>query len=496
MPKTIKFTDLTLRDGHQSLAATRMSTPQALRVLAMIDKAGYNAMELWGGATLDSSIRFLNEDPFDRLEKFRDTLGSTKKIQALLRGQNLFAYQPYPDDLVIAFIKQAVTSGVGIMRIFDALNDFRNLQLPMLAVKAYGAKAELALSYTTSPIHTTDYFIKYAELFQDQGADQIAIKDMSGILYPTDCYDLISGMQKKITVPIILHTHSTAGVSLLNCVIGMMLGVYSIDTAITPFAGGSSHTPIELLIPFAEELGIDHGLDKDLILKIQKELFKIYEELSKFIPYHGKFYRPVNYTDVDRRKVSQVIKLVSKGKHADIEKALPITHEMMKELGYPNYDDEIFKSQIPGGMYTNLVNQMKELGSADPEILQKTLAEVPSVRADAGYVPLVTPTSQIVGSQAAFNVMFGERYAFVSNEFRMILKGEFGRTPGPCNPEVVKKVLGEGEEPLKYRAASYLTPILEDPLDLPYVKTHKDRLLHHMLGNAADDFLKKKYGVS
>jgi pyruvate/oxaloacetate carboxyltransferase len=496
MPKTIKFTDLTLRDGHQSLAATRMSTPQALRVLSMIDKAGYNAMELWGGATLDSSIRFLNEDPFDRLEKFRDTLGSPKKVQALLRGQNLFAYQPYPDDLVIAFVKQAIASGIGIMRIFDALNDFRNLQVPMLAVKAYGAKAELALSYTTSPIHTTGYFVNYARLLEKQGADQIAIKDMSGILYPTDCYDLVTELQKVIKVPIILHTHATAGVSLLNCVIAMMLGVYSIDTAITPFAGGSSHTPIELIIPFAEELGIDHGLDKDLILKIQKELFKIFEELAKFIPYHGKYYRPVDYKDVDRKKVGQVIKLVSKGNHSDIEKALPITRDMMKELGYPDFDHDIFNSQIPGGMYTNLVNQMKELGSSDPDILQKTLAEVPSVRADAGYVPLVTPTSQIVGSQAAFNVMFGERYSFVSNEFRMILKGEFGRTPAPCNPEVVKKVLGEGEEPLKYRAASYLMPILEDPLDLPYVRTHKDRLLHHMLGNAADDFLKKKYGVS
>ncbi len=496
MPKTIKFTDLTLRDGHQSLAATRMSTEQALRVLPMIDKAGYHAMELWGGATLDSSIRFLNEDPFDRLEKFRDTLGGPQKVQALLRGANLFAYQPYPDDLVIAFIKQATASGVGIMRIFDALNDFRNLQLPMLAAKAYGAKAELALSYTTSPIHTTDYFIKYAELFQEQGADQMCIKDMSGILYPTDCYELIMGLRKNITIPVALHTHSTAGVSLLNCVIGMLLGVDSVDCAITPFAGGASHTPIEILIVFAEEMGIEHGLDKDLILKIQKELFKIFDELAKFIPYHGKFYQPVDYKDVDRKKVNQVIKLISKGKHDDIEKALPITHEIMKELKYPNYDDEIFKSQIPGGMYTNLVNQMKDLGSSDPEILQKTLAEVPSVRADAGYVPLVTPTSQIVGSQAAFNVMFGERYSFVSNEFRMILKGEFGRTPGPCNPEVVKKVLGDNEEPLKYRAASYLPPILEDPIDLPYVKTHKDRLLHHMLGNAADDFLKKKYGVS
>lgn len=495
MTKSIKFTDLTLRDGHQSLAATRMSTEQAMRVLRMISDAGYEAMELWGGATLDSSIRFLNEDPFDRLEKFRDTLGGPQKIQALLRGQNLFAYQPYPDDLVIAFIKQACESGIGIMRIFDALNDFRNLQVAMLATKAYGAKAELALSYTTSPVHTTEYFVKYAELLQEQGADQMAIKDMSGILYPTDAFDLIKGLKKNIRIPIALHTHATAGVALLNCIIGMQLGVDTIDCAITPFAGGSSHSPVELLIVFAEEMGLDHGLDKGLIMKIQKELFKIFEELSKFIPYAGKFYKPVEYADVDRKKVRDVIKLVEKGTHEDIEKALPITHDMLKELAYPDYDHDIFNSQIPGGMYTNLVNQLKEMGSPDPDILPKTLAEVPSVRADAGYVPLVTPTSQIIGSQAAFNVMFGERYSFVSNEYRMILKGEFGKTPGPCNPEVMKMVLGEGEEPLKYRAASYLKPILEDPLDLPYVKTHKDRLLHHMLGQAADAFLMKKYGV-
>jgi pyruvate/oxaloacetate carboxyltransferase len=188
--------------------------------------------------------------------------------------------------------------------------------------------------------------------------------------------------------------------------------------------------------------------------------------------------------------------LVEANSQENIEKALPLTRQLLNDLKYPTYDDDIFKSQIPGGMYTNLVNQLKEMGSPDPEILKKTLAEVPSVRADVGYVPLVTPTSQIVGSQAAFNVMFGERYSFVSNEFRMILKGEFGRTPAPCNPEVVKKVLGEGEEPLRYRAASYLHPLLEDPCNLPYVRTNKDRLLHHMLGNAADEFLQKKYSAA
>jgi len=493
MVKTIRFTDLTLRDGQQSLAATRMTTPQALRVLKMIDAAGFASMELWGGATLDSSIRFLNEDPWERLETFHDTLGGKGKIQALLRGQNLFAYQPYPDDLVIAFVKQAVQSGVGIMRIFDALNDWRNLQIALLATKAYGAKAEGAISYTTSPVHTTQYFVNYARKLVDEGADQIAIKDMSGILFPTDAVDLIAGLRQAVSVPIALHTHSTAGVSLLNCVIAMVLGVDTIDTAITPFAGGSSHTPIEILIVFAEEMGMEHGLDKALILKIQAELFKLFEELSKFIPYAGKFYRPVKYEDIDRQVVNQVLKLVQAGGQENILKALDLTRALMDGLGYPDYDHRIFDTQIPGGMLTNLVNQLKEMGR--PEIWDQVMAEIPQVRADVGYVPMVTPTSQIVGSQAAFNVMFGERYSFVSNEFRMILKGEFGRTPAECNPEVVRKVLGENEEPLRYRAASYLHPILEDPYDLPYVKTHKELLLHLMLGQPADEFLKRRYGI-
>lgn len=493
MARRIQFTDVTLRDGQQSLAATRMATPQALRVLPLIDRAGFQALELWGGATLDSCVRFLDEDPFERLEKFRETLGGSRKIQALLRGQNLFGYQPYPDDLVIAFVKQAVASGVGILRIFDALNDFRNVQLPMIAAKAYGARVEAALSYTTSPVHTTEHFVRYAKLLEEHGADRLAIKDMSGILEPHPCRELLRGLRAAVQLPIALHTHTTAGVALLDAVIAMVEGVDSIDAAITPFAGGSSHTPIEVLVVFAETLGLEHGLDKPLLLRIQKEFFAIFEELGRFIPYAGKFYRPVDFADVDRRKVERILALVQSGRREDLDRALPITREILADLKYPDYDDRIFSSQIPGGMYTNLVNQLKEMGR--PEILQQTLEECPRVRADVGYVPLVTPTSQIVGSQAAFNVIFGSRYAFASNEFKMLLRGEFGRTPAPCNPEVVRQVLGEDVRPLAYRAAAYLMPVLEDPCDLPFVRTHKDRLLHHMLGQAADAFLRRKYGV-
>lgn len=494
MTRKVQFVDVTLRDGHQSLAATRMTTEQAMRVLKMIDAAGFAAMELWGGAVLDSSIRFLNEDPWERLELFQETLGSSNKIRALLRGQNLFAYQPYPDDLVIAFVKQAVKSGVGIMRIFDALNDLRNLQTSILTTKAAGGIVEGALCYTTSPVHTTDYFVDFALKLQGEGADQIAIKDMAGLLYPTAALDLYRKLKQRVSLPIVMHSHTTTGVATLNAVIAMQEGIDYIDTAITPFAGGTSHPPIEIVIVFAEEMGIDHGLDKELILKVQEKLFPVFEELASVIPYHGKYYRPLHYNDVDRGKVNAILNLVSQGTHEAIEQAIPLMRELESSLGFPPYDDKIFDAQVPGGMLTNLYNQLKGMGQLDA--MDKILEEIAIVRKDAGYVPLVTPTSQIVGTQAAFNVMSQERYDMVSDEFRMILKGEFGKTPGPTNPEVVKKILGEGEEPLKYRPASYLKPILEDEHSLPFVRTHKDLLLHLMFKQAADNFLKQRYGIN
>ncbi|MBI9048985.1 MAG: hypothetical protein JEZ00_06190 [Anaerolineaceae bacterium] len=490
MAKKIHFTDVTLRDGQQSLTATRMTTPQALKVLKKIDQAGFHRMELWGGATLDSCIRFLNENPWDRLEDFAEVLGGTQKIQALLRGQNLFAYQPYPDDLVIAFIKQAISSGVGYMRIFDALNDWRNLQTSILAVKAFGAKAEGAISYTVSPVHTTQYFIDYGKKLVEQGVDAIAIKDMAGLLHPRDAIQLINSLVNELPVPIALHTHATTGVSLFNSVIAMQAGVYSIDSAITPFAGGTSHTPVEVLIVFAEEMGLEHGLDKELILQIQQDLFKISDELQDMNPYYGKYYQPVRYEDVDRNLVQQIIKAAADGTEETIEMGMQLSRKLLDDLKYPPFDDALFDSQIPGGMLTNLQNQLKQMGQLDK--LDQIMQEIPHVRKDVGYVPLVTPTSQIVGSQATFNVLSGKRYSFVSNEFKMILRGEFGQTPAPCNQELVNQVLAEGEEPMKYRVASYLHPILEDEIDLPFIHDQKDLLLHHLLGQNADQFLEAR----
>ena len=490
MAKRVLFNDLTLRDGHQSCAATRMTTEQCMRVLPIIKDAGYNIFELWGGATLDSAIRFTRDDPWERLEKFRDCLGGGEKIQSLLRGQNLFAYNPYPDDVLIAFIRQSIESGSVNMRIFDALNDIRNLRMAILATKAYGGKVEAAISYTTSPVHTTEYFINYAKALEAEGVDRIAIKDMAGLLHPEVAEVLFPALKKELNVPIVLHTHSTTGVSIVNGALAIKYGLGAIDTAISPFAGGPSHSPIEVMAIVAEEMGYDHGLDKQAIEKAQDKLRVIFEELKDSIPSFGKFRRkPVHFADVPRAKVAKMVNAIEKN---DLKTAIDTSREIMSDLDYPGYDDRIFESQIPGGMLSNLQKQLSGMG-VPAEKLDDVMAEIPSVRADVGYVPLVTPTSQIVGTQAAFNVMTGSRYAFVSNEFKMILLGEFGKTPAPVNQEVLHQVCGEDAEVKKYRPASYLMPGMEDPDEAPFIKTHKDLLLHKVFGPAADEFLQLKY---
>lgn len=494
MNKGVQFIDLTLRDGHQSLAATRMTTSQIMRVLPLIHDAGYQAFELWGGAVLDSCIRFLNEDPFERLQTLRDFLGSSKKIRALLRGQNLFAYQPYPDDLVIDFIREAIRCGVGIMRIFDALNDWRNLEIPIIATKAYGGIAEASISYTTSPVHTIDYFVDFVIKLQHLGADRIAIKDMAGLLHPLVAIKLFDELKKKTNLPLTLHSHTTTGVGTLNVVIAMMSGIDTVDTAITPFAGGTSHPPIEIVIPFAEELGIDHGLDIDKIMAAQQELFKIYEELSDVIPSYKKNRPPVAPQDVDRDAVARILELLEKGGEGDILSALERMRALLAEHSYPAYDDKIFEAQVPGGMLSNLHNQLKEMNKLDQ--YDKILEEIPRVREASGYVPLVTPTSQIVGSQAAFNVITGEPYKMVSKEFKMLVRGEFGKTPGPVSGKVMEKVLRKDEKTLEFRPAAYLKPVLENACPPEYCKTHREFLLHLLLKQSADEFLKKRHGTA
>lgn len=491
MQKKIEFIDVTLRDGQQSIAATRMTTEQALRVLPHLVEAGFPAMELWGGAILDSCVRFLDENPWERLEQFHALTKGKTVIRALLRGQNLFAYQPYPDDLVIAFIKTAVESGIGVMRVFDALNDERNLQIPILASRTFGASTEGALSYTTSPVHTTEYYVDFARKLVSMGADRIAVKDMAGILYPWDAVELFDALKQAVDVPITLHTHDTAGVGTLNAIIAMTEGIDAIDCAVTPFAGGSSHPPIEVLLPFADALGLAHGLNVEAILKAQAELFTIYDELTDVIAYHEKYFRPVQPAEIDPTVVAEVLALVQHKDRASLEAALSKVRTLMDSLAYPPYDSRIFESQIPGGMLSNLQNQLKDMNQ--PDILPQVMAEIPVVRRDVGYVPLVTPTSQIVGSQAVFNIVTGQRYSFVSEEFKMLLRGEFGRTPIPMNQALVEQVLGANAEIKKYRPASYLLPVLEDAETPDFVHNEQDMLLHLLLGISADEYLMKSH---
>ena len=379
------------------------------------------------------------------------------------------------------------------MRIFDALNDWRNLQIALIASKAYGARVEAAMSYTVSPVHTVEYYVEFARKLESEGADQIALKDMAGLLHPSDALELIRSLKRECSVPITMHSHTTTGVGLLNLVVAMHAGVDVVDSTITPFAGGTSHSPVEVLIVFAEEMGLEHGLDKDLVLEAQAKLFEIQEELKDTNPYYGKYYRPVHFDDVDRKIVGRILDLIEQAEDAAMAEALSLSRQLLVELGYPEHDNRIFEAQIPGGMLTNLQNQLKQMGQLD--MLDKVMQEVPRVREDVGYVPLVTPTSQIVGSQAAFNVMYGSRYSFVSNEFRMLLRGEFGRTPIPPKPEIVRQILGDHDKPKPYRPASYLKPVMEDDYRLPFVRNKKDLLLHLMLGKAADDFLQRPPSV-
>ncbi len=376
------------------------------------------------------------------------------------------------------------------MRIFDALNDVRNLRMAIIATKAYGGKVEATMSYTTSPVHTTEYFINYAKTLENEGVDRIAIKDMAGLLHPKDAAVLFPALKKELNVPIVLHSHSTTGVSIVNLALAMKYGIDAMDTSISPFAGGPSHSPIEVMAIVAEEMGFDHGLDKEAISRAQDELRVIFEELKDSIPSFGKFRRkPVRFEDVPRAKVAEMVNAIEKD---DLDSAIKISRDIMSELDYPGYDDRIFESQIPGGMLSNLQKQLKGMGVAD-DMLDDVMKEIPVVRADVGYVPLVTPTSQIVGTQAAYNVMTGARYSFCSNEFRMILLGEFGKTPAPVNQEVLHQVCGDDPEIKKYRPASYLMPGLEDVEDLPFVKDNKDLLLHKVFGPAADEYLQLKY---
>jgi pyruvate/oxaloacetate carboxyltransferase len=498
----INFIDCSLRDGHQSLLATRMSTAQALRVLPMLVESGYSILELWGGATIDSAIRFTNDDPFERLVAFRavcDRGPGHVQIRSLCRGQNLFGYTPYPDSVVLAFVKQAARLGNDRIRIFDALNDNRNINTALMAAKTFNAHAEVALSYTTSPVHDLEHFVRFAATAVDDGADSLCIKDMAGLLHPADLFELVEALRKRLgDIEISLHSHCTNGLATTTYVAAMLAGVDHLDTCYGPMAGSTAQPSVELMSYFARELGLETNVRFDRLAEIDDELRKIRVELKEFDKDPDKFGDPwpIEPTAEVREKVRRALALIRTRERAKLEEAIAIIEdEILVPQGYPAVDRTQLDAQVPGGMVSNLYNQLKAVGAL--ENMQKILDEIPRVRADAGYPPLVTPTSQIVGTQAAFNVNSGARYSIISDPFRDLVLGKYGRTPGTPDPEVVKLCAPDGrmfsERPAEYAAKVDMAAVVKDAGDL--LRTREDMLLYVLFPVPAKAFLEKKYAA-
>lgn len=444
--KKIEFVDTILRDAHQSLMATRMTYKDMEPALDRLDKVGYKAIECWGGATFDSCIRFLDEDPWERLRKIKSHFKNTK-TQMLLRGQNLLGYKNYPDDIVEKFVELSVKNGIDIIRIFDALNDLRNIETSLKATNKAGAEAQVAICYTTSEVHTIEYFTDLAVKIQEMGADSIAIKDMAGILTPPVSRDLVRSMRKVIDIPIELHTHETTGCGSMTYLKGIEEGADIIDTAISPFSGGTSQPPTETLAIVLKEA----GFDVDLNLDILNELAPYFQEVKNKYLNNGTM--RVKMLTVDP-----------------------------KGLIY----------QVPGGMLSNLSSQLS--AAKQDHLFDKVLAEVPNVRRDMGFPPLVTPMSQMVGTQASFNVMTGKRYKMVPNEIKDYLKGLYGKTPVDVDEAFRKSIIGDAEV-ITDRPANHLEPAFAkykaEIGDL--ARCDEDVLTYALFPQVAKDFLTKKY---
>ena len=405
--KKVQFTETVLRDASQSLVATRMSYDQFEGILETIDQAGYYSAECWGGATFDVCLRFLNEDPWERLRKIRAKMPNTK-LQMLLRGQNILGYKHYSDDIVRRFVRAAVRNGIDIIRIFDALNDVDNLKVAIEETVSQGAIASGAISYTTSPVHTLEKYVEIVKELKQMGVSTICIKDMAGILSPKAAYDLVSAIKDAVDLPIVMHTHCTTGMAFMTYLKSVEAGADVIDTAISPFSGGTSQPATETLAYVLRELGYEVDLDDN----------KLFKMANYFKPIRAEF--------------------LEKGTLNPISMAT---------------DTQCLTYQIPGGMLSNLLSQLKSLNALDK--FDEALLETPRVREDMGYPPLVTPTSQLVGTQAVQNVLAGERYKNVGAEIKAYCRGEYGKTPAPINPEIRAKILN-GEEPLKGRYADTL----------------------------------------
>lgn len=443
--KKIQFTETVLRDGQQSLIATRMPTSDMLPILKTMDQAGYHALEMWGGATFDACLRFLNEDSWERLRAIRKEVKKTK-LQMLLRGQNLLGYKNYADDVVADFVTKSVENGIDILRLFDALNDVRNLETAIRATKAAGGHCQTAISYTTSQIHTVDYFVDLANKMADLGADSICIKDMAGVLTPQTGYELVSRIKDAVDLPLEVHTHATSGIAEMTYLKVAEAGADIIDTAISSFAGGTSQPATESVAIALEDCGFATGLD----------LQKVAEIAEHFNPVRDRFR--------EEGLLNPKVK--------DIEP---------KTLIY----------QVPGGMLSNLLSQLTEQGLQDK--YEEVLAEVPKVRADLGYPPLVTPLSQMVGTQALMNVISGERYKLVPSEIKDYVKGLYGQSPAPISDEIKETIIGDAEV-ITVRPADLLAPQLPAFKEeiAEYAKSEEDVLMYALFPQQAQDFLGRR----
>ena len=410
--KKVGITETILRDAHQSLVATRMTTDEMLPIVEKLDKVGYHSLEAWGGARFDSCLRFLNEDPWERLRKIKDKAKNTP-LQMLFRGQNILGYRHYADDVVEYFVQKSIANGINIIRIFDALNDVRNLQTAINATKKEKGHVQAAISYTISPVHDIPFFVKLAKEYENCGADSICIKDMAGLLIPYEAEKLVKELKSAVKIPIQLHTHYTSGVASMTYLKAIEAGVDVVDCALSPFALGTSQPPTEPLVKALEGTPYDTGINLDMLTEI------------------ADYFKPLR------------------------EKYLNSGLLSTKVLGV---DINTLKYQVPGGMLSNLVSQLKQQNAEDK--FDEVLKEIPRVREDLGWLPLVTPTSQIVGTQAVLNVLMGERYKMVSKETKGIVKGEYGRTPVPISDEFRKKIIGD-EEPITCRPADLIKPELE-----------------------------------
>ncbi len=450
--KPIKITETVLRDAHQSLLATRMPLSDMLPILSTMDKVGYYSAEVWGGATFDACIRFLNEDPWERLRVIRREMPNTK-LQMLFRGQNMLGYRPYADDVVEYFVQKSIANGIDIIRIFDALNDIRNLETAVKAANKEGGHAQIAISFTLGETFTTDYYVNYAKQIESIGAQSICLKDMAALLTPYHTYELVKAIKEAVSIPVDIHTHYTSGLASMCLLKGIEAGADIVDTAMSPLALGTSHAPTESIVAALQGTEYDTGLDLKLLTEIR----------AYFMTLRKKY----------------------------IEEGLLDPSMLATDANALIY-------QVPGGMLSNLLSQLKQAGKEDK--LQEVLEEVPRVRRDAGMPPLVTPSSQIVGTQAVFNVITGERYKMCTAEFKDMVRGAYGRTPVPVDPEFQKKICGDAEI-ITCRFADTLAPELDTLRKecAEWMEQEEDVLTYAMFPKVAPKFFEArrnaKYGI-